>query len=247
MAYDYDTDILTGLWTGAEDGAEPYASFLAANPTLTDDVAENRILSTIEAVRSHMELLADRDEARLFHFCLSTMLEGFGSGGFVYGSTSRNEQVIVEGNKPNAVFTATDDIEFAELDGVSGGASISIVAAGGTTVDDVVTAINGDGALTAAGIFAEVTPDRRLRIYQEPVAPATAAAGFVITQAAGGANDLIIANAGISIQAPGNPNGLTKGGLNGGVFLAKVTQVANRARDRALQVFAGQIRESDLT
>ena len=94
MAYDYDTDILAALWTGGEDGLEPYASIIAANPDLFDEDSENRILSTIEAIRSHMELLADRDEARLLHFCLSTMLEGVGSGGFVYGSTSDNELTV---------------------------------------------------------------------------------------------------------------------------------------------------------
>ena len=111
MAYDYDTDILGALWTGGEDSVDPYLTFIAENPLLTDEVSENRILSTIEAVRSHMELLEDRDEARLFHFCISTMLEGFGSGGFIYGSTSRNEQAIVEGNVPNPVFVAIDEIE----------------------------------------------------------------------------------------------------------------------------------------
>jgi len=54
MAYDYDVDILAGLWTGTEDAKEPYASFIAANPDLTDEVSENRILSTIELLRSHM-------------------------------------------------------------------------------------------------------------------------------------------------------------------------------------------------
>lgn len=246
MAYDYDTDILAALWTGGEDGEEPYATLIANNPDLFDEDSENRILSTIEAVRAHMELLADRDEARLFHFCLSTMLEGFGSGGFIYGSTSDNENVVVEGNVPNPVYAATDDIEFATLSGVSGDASISVVAAGGTTLDDLVAAINGDGGLTAAGITAARTPDARLRIIQEPVGGATRAAGFVITQGEGGANDLAVANSGISLQAPGNRFGLTQAGLNGGIFLPKVIEVANKARDRALQVYVGQIRDPAL-
>jgi hypothetical protein len=190
-----------------------------------------------------MELLADRDEARLFHFCLSTMLEGIGSGGFVYGATSRNEQAIVEGNVPNPVFDAGDEIEFDELDGVSGGAGIALVAAGGTALQDVIDAINGDGDLTTAGIFAERTQDNRLRIFQTPVGGATAAAGFVITRSVG-ANDLIVTNAGIVTQEPGAR--ATEAGDGGGFYLAKVTEVANKARDRALAVFVGQIREPGL-
>ncbi len=244
MAYDYDTDIFDALWVAGEDGEEPYVTIIADNPLLFDEDSEQRILSTIEAIRSHMELLADRDEARLFHFCVSTMLEGVGSGGFVYGATSRNEQAIVEGNVPNPVFAAPDDIQIAVLDGVTGGASIAVVAAGGTGVDDVIAAINGTGALTAAGVFAERTQDSRLRIFQTPVGAATAAAGFVITRGEGGANDNIVTSAGIVTQEPGAR--ATETGLAGGYYLAKVTEVANNCRDRALAVFVGQIREPGL-
>ena len=244
MAYDYDTDILAALWTGAEDTEEPYATIIADNPLLFDEDSETRILSTIEAIRSHMELLADRDEARLFHFCVSTMLEGIGSGGFIYGATSRNEQAIVEGNVPNPVFAGADDIQIAVLDGVTGGASIAVVAAGGTGIADVIAAINGTGALTAAGVFAERTQDSRLRIFQTPVGAATAAAGFVITRGEGGANDNIVTSAGIVTQEPGAR--ATETGLAGGYYLAKVTEVANNCRDRALAVFVGQIREPGL-
>ncbi len=243
MAYDYDTDILAALWTGGEDAVEPYATFIADNPDLTDEDSENRILSTIEAIRSHMEVLADRDEARLFHFCISTMLEGFGSGGFIYGSTSGNENAVIEGNVPNPVFDAADEIEFAVLDGVTGGASLAVVAAGGTTLADVIGAINGTGAVTAAGILASRTQDGRLRITQTPVA-GTAADGFVITRGVG-ADDLITTAAGIVTQEPGAR--ATEAGLAGGFYVAKVTAVANEARDRALRVFQGQIRETALT
>jgi hypothetical protein len=244
MAYEYDVDILLGLWDGLEDGEEPYASFITDNPTLTDEVSENRILSTIEAVRSHMALLADRDEARLFHFCLSTMLEGFGSGGFIYGATSGNENAVIEGNVPNPVFTATDDIEFATLDGVTGAVSIAVVAVGGTTLADLILAINGTAAVTAAGITASRTQDGRLRITQVPVL-GTAADGFVITRGEAAANDLAVTGAGIVTQEPGAR--ATEAGLVGGYYLAKVTAVANQARDRALRVFQGQIRETALT
>ena len=246
MAYDYDTDILAALWTGGEDTEEPYATFIADNPDLTDEDSETRILSTIEAIRSHMEILADRDEARLFHFCISTMLEGFGSGGFIYGSTSRNEQAIIEGNVPNPVFDGADDIEFAVLDGVTGVLLVgAVVAAGGTGIDDVIAAINGDAQVSAVGIFAERTQDNRLRIFQTPIGGATAAAGFVITRGENAANDLITTGAGIVTQEPSQR--ATESGLVGGYYLAKVTSVANEARDRALLVFAGQVRAAALT
>jgi hypothetical protein len=245
MAYDYDTDILAALWTGGEDGNEPYATFIADNPLLTDEDSENRILSTIEAIRSHMEVLADRDEARLFHFCISTMLEGFGSGGFIYGATSGNENAVVEGNMPNPVFGATDDIEFAALDGVTGVAVAgAIVAAGGSTLADLITAINADGEVAAMGISASRTQDGRLRITQVPVA-GTAADGFVITRGENAANDLAVTGAGINTQEPGAR--ATEAGLVGGYYVAQVTKVANEARDRALRVFQGQIRETALT
>ena len=246
MAYIYDTDILAALWTGGEDGNEPYATFIADNPLLTDEDSENRILSTIEAIRSHMEVLADRDEARLFHFCLSTMLEGFGSGGFIYGATSGNENAVVEGNMPNPVFAATDDIEFATLDGVTGVLLVSgVVAAGGTTLADLIAAINGDAEVAAVGISASRTQDGRLRITQVPIGGATAAAGFVITRGENAANDLAVTGAGIVTQEPGAR--ATEDGLLGGFYVAQVTKVANEARDRALRVFQGQIRETALT
>ena len=247
MAYDYDTDILAALWTGGEDGEEPYASIIAANPDLFDEDSENRILSTIEAVRSHMEVLADRDEARLLHFCISTMLEGVGSGGFVYGATSDNELTVIEGNVRNPVFVATDDIEFAEIDGVSGGAVIGVVAATGTDLDTVVADINGAGLTDAAGgaITARATPDRRLRIEQGIGGANTRATGLVVTQGEGAANDLLVAKAGIGIQPP-STIGVTQAGLNGGIYLPKVIQVANAARDRALAHFLGQIRDPSL-
>ena len=235
MAIDYDTDILTGLWTGAEDAEDPYAAFIAANTTLTDDPAENRILATIEVLRSHLELLQLRGESRLFHFCLTAMLEEVGSGGFIYGATSDNENAIVEGNVPNPVFTGTELMVFHALDGVSTGALIASVATGGATATIAAATINGTGALTAAGITASVV-DGRLRITQAPVGGATAAAGFVIL-----AGDFPNT---AGIRLTDNP---TQSGLAGGFFLAKVIEVANAARDRALEVFEGQRRDADFS
>jgi len=250
MAYIYDTDILAALWTADAqgDGAEPYASFIAANPTLTDEVSENRILSTIEAIRSHMEVLTDRDEARLFHFCVSTMIEGFGSGGFIYGATSNNEEAIVEGNMPNPTYAAGDIMLIHELDGVSAGLIIDTVTASGGDLASFIADFNTAALTDAAGglILASRTQDGRLRITQGVgTAPATRASGFVITRGVA-ANDNAVTASGIATQEPGaratNP---VAGG--GGYYLPQVTKVANDARDRALRVFQGQIRETALT
>ena len=243
MAIDYDTDIFTALWTGAEDSVEPYVSIISENPDLFDTTAELRVLSTVEAIRSHIELLAGRREARVLHFCLATMLESLGSGGFVYGANDSGfENAIAEGNIVEPVFLAADDIEFAALSGVSAGASIAVVAVGGGTLADLITAINGTGALTAVGITASRTQDGRLRITQVPVG-GTAADGFVITHGEGAANDEVVDKAGIATIDGTNP---TQSGLAGGIFIPKVREVANNARDRAVEIFLGQIRPVDI-
>jgi hypothetical protein len=246
MAYDYDADILGDLWTGVEDTEEPYAAFIAANPTLTDDAAENRILSTVEALRAHMALLKSRDEARLFHFCVATMLEGFGSGGFVYGENGLGaEDAVVEGNIVEPTFDAGDDIEFYTLDGVSAGVLIAEVDASGGDLDSVITDINGNGSVTGAGILASRTQNGRLRLTQAPVA-GTAADGFVITFGEGADNDNIVKKAGIDLQKNANVVEAGLAGL-GAYFIAKVTEVANNCRDRALAVFEGQARDTDFS
>ncbi len=256
MAYDYFTDIFDALWDGSENAEEPYATIIADNPTLFDEESEQRILSTIEAVRSHMELLADRDEARLFHFCLSTMLEGIGSGGFIYGATSDNELAVIEGNVVNPVFTAGDEIELWNLDGVAGlGGEIDVVAASGGDLDSIIADING-ASLTdvdGAAITASRTQDSRLRLTQAVAGGATRARGFIIVRGGGartGTNDNIVAKAGIVTQEPGarvvENGGVAADDIEGGYYLPKVIEVANNCRDRALAVFVGQIREPGL-
>lgn len=246
MAYDYDAEILGALWTAAEDGEEPYLTFIADNPDLTDDVAENRILSTVEALRAHMALLKSRDEARLFHFCLSTMLEGFGSGGFIYGENGLGaENAVVEGNVVEPTFAAGDDIEFFTLDGVSAGILIVEVNATGGDLDSLIADLNGAGAFTGADMVASRTQDGRLRITQSP-GGGTAADGFVITFGEGADNDNVVKKAGIDLQKNAN---VVESGLVGlgAYYIAKVTEVANNCRDRALAVFEGQARDTDFS
>ena len=236
MAIDYDADILT-LFQSAEDGEEPYLAFKTVNDPagLTDDDAEDRILMTIEVVRSHLELLHLRGEARLLHFCLSAMLEEVGSGGFIYGATSDNENAVIESNVSNPVFTGAEDMDFHALDGVSTGTVIASVATGGADAATAVATINVTGALTAAGITAAVV-DGRIRVTQTPVGGATAAAGFVLLAGP-------FANT-AGFRLTDNPS---QAGTAGGIVIAKVTEVANAARDRALEVFEGQRRDADFS
>jgi len=138
MAYDYDVDILAGLWTGTEDAKEPYASFIAANPDLTDEVSENRILSTIELLRSHMELLQTREEAKLLHESISKLFRHTAGGSNPWSAAAAVTGAV--GNVPAPTFPA--------------GASIDITINGAT--DSPVSASGGDCATTAAELNADL-------------------------------------------------------------------------------------------
>jgi len=154
MAYDYDVDILAALWTGTEDAKEPYASFIAANPTLTDEDSENRILSTIELLRSHMELLQNRVEAKLLHESISKLFRH--SAG---GSNPWSEAAAVtsaEGNVNNPVFPAGASIDIT-IDSVtsspvsaSGGDCTTVAAELNATLDAVIPADAEITDITAA-------------------------------------------------------------------------------------------------
>jgi len=132
MAYDYDTDILATLWTGGEDAEEPYASFIAANPEITDEVSENRILSTLELLRSHMELLQTREEAKLLHESISKLFRHSAGGSNPWSDTAAITEAV--GNVKNPVFPA--------------GASVDIIINGVTTAG---TSATGGDCQTVVG------------------------------------------------------------------------------------------------
>lgn len=135
MAYDYDVDILAAYWTGAEALKEPYASFIAANPTLTDEVSENRILSTIELLRSHMEMLQNREEAKLLHESISKLFRHTAGG-----SNPWSEAAAVTGATGNVItpnFPAGASVDIT-LDG----ATTAATSASGGDIDTVVAELN---------------------------------------------------------------------------------------------------------
>jgi hypothetical protein len=135
MAYDYDVDILAAYWTGAEALEEPYASFIAANPTLTDEVSENRILSTIELLRSHMEMLQNREEAKLLHESISKLFRHSAGGSNPWSDAAAITSA--EGNVPNPIFPAG-----ASIDITVGGVTASPASASGGNCVTVVAELN---------------------------------------------------------------------------------------------------------
>ena len=145
MAYDYDVDILAALWTGAEDAEEPYASFIAANPALTNETSEQRILSTIELLRSHMELLASRDEANLLHFAISRLIRHTAGGSNPFSEEAAVTEAVGNVNNPNFPAGATLDID---IDGVV----TSPVSATGGDCQTVVSELNVALDMGGAGV-----------------------------------------------------------------------------------------------
>lgn len=232
MAYEYDIDILAALWTGAEDGEEPYATIISENPEIFSGAAGNRILSTLEALRSHVETFEGEPQpARLLHQVVSVMLEHAGSSGFAYGGNDQGQQnAVVTGNVAYPVFQVGDEIDFGSIDGVTiTGAGFGTVACTGTDLDSLISDINL--ALGASGFEASRTVEGFLRVVQRPVAPAPYAAGFAITRGVA-ANDNVVAKAGIQISSESRASG-----DDGNIYLSVPVQIANLARDRALDVF----------
>jgi hypothetical protein len=145
MAYNYDVDILAALWTGAEDGKEPYATTIAANPTLVNEVSENRILSSIELLRSHMALLASREEANMLHFGISRLIRhAAGSDPF----SAEAAITLARGNVSSPNFPAG-----ASFDITINGVTASPASTTGGNCQTVVAELNAD----LDGIAAEET------------------------------------------------------------------------------------------
>ncbi len=145
MAYDYDVDILAALWTGAEDGEEPYAAFIAANPTLVNEDSENRILSTIELLRSHMELLESREEANILHFAISRLIRHTAGGSNPWSEAAAVTDAVGNVNNPNFPAGATLDIDI-------GGVVTSPVSATGGDCATVVAELNVALDMGGAGV-----------------------------------------------------------------------------------------------
>ena len=135
MAYDYDVDILAAFWTGAEELEEPYASFIADNPTLTNDTAEARILSTIELLRSHMELIASRTEGKLLHESIAKLIRHTAGGSNPFNTDAANP--CATGNVKFPVFPP-----FGNFEVIIDGNTTEADSATGGDIDTVVAEVN---------------------------------------------------------------------------------------------------------
>ncbi len=214
MPIDYDTDVLS-LYAGSVLTDAPYSGVPA---NLRGESAEQRILTTLEVVVSHMRLLEDRDEARLLHYVLSRAITGAGSGGFVYDDISSG----VDGNVASPAFQATDDIRLQVVDPADGSDVLAAtnVAAGGATLASLIGAINT--ASPGANDLAASDYKGRLRLVS--------ANGYTIVVLAGGANDLATSTAGVEL----------------GEYKSKRTEVADRVRDEGVAFYETEQREDPL-
>lgn len=231
MAIDYITDIRS-LYAGdvladVDYGIEPTVTGddIKVDAVRANEDSERDILTTLAVVEAHIRLLRDRDEARILHYVLSRLITAAGSGGFVFEDLG----IDVVASKPSPVFLPTDDIEILD----EAGASLAVVAVGGTgLLSDLVTALNGTGAVTGAGIVASISRGR-LQLTQDDGSLTASenrrfGPGFGI--GVGGANNEAARKAGIEKTA----------------YLNRLGVLANRVRDDALSFFQTERREEVL-
>lgn len=183
-----------------------------------DQTNEERILTTLGVLVSHLRLLSDRDEARGLHFVLSRIATGVGSGGFIYDDLTSE----VTGNVRNAAYGTTDDIEIEVYNPATGAVVTSaVVAVGGTgLLSDLVAAINGAFA-TADLEASDVGGHLRL----------VSANGHDVNVLTGGANNLAANKSGIEF---------------GLVAQSKRAEVADKVKAEALDYFDTERRDLNL-
>lgn len=139
MTIDYMTDI-HGLHYAGKVVSDPEYSSIPAD--LRDDLSEQRILTTIEVLRSHLEIIESRTEANLLLESIARLTARIGSGGFVYDL----DRVSVEGNIVNPTFAAG-----AALSITVGGSTVPAASPSGGNIDVVIAELN----LALAGATAE--------------------------------------------------------------------------------------------
>lgn len=137
MAIDYNTDILS-LYAGKVVTEPEYA---AIDADLRDQASEQRILTTIEVLRSHLEIIESRTESNLLMEAISRLTAKIGSGGFVYTP----ERITSEGNVSGPQFVAG-----ASVDITFGGSTISPVISAPGTLEEIVLQLNSE--LTGATV-----------------------------------------------------------------------------------------------
>ncbi len=223
MAIDYVTDIRP-LYAADVGSDTNYTSRVDAG--LRNETSEQDILTTLAVVEAHIRLLRDRDEARLLHYALTRLITAAGSGGFIFEDLG----VDVIGTKVNPTFAATDDIRIVyDL----AGPTATNVAVGGTgQLSDLVSAINGTGVISGAGIVASI--DRgRLKLAMDDGSLSGSenrryAPGFAIST--GGAND----------------EATRKAGIEKTTYRNALDVLADRVRDDSLDFYQNERRDDPL-
>jgi len=219
MPIDYDTDVHGALYAGSVLTDAPYSGVAAA---LRDETEEQRILTTLEVVISHIRLLRDRDEARLLHYVLSRAITKAGSGGFVYDDLTTR----LVGSARNPSFGTTDTITIQVIDPADGTdalAATAVVVGGTGLLSDLVTAINT--ASPSAPELTAVDNGGRLELNS------TDGLTIVVSLAGGG--------------APAD-EATRLAGIEPGTYKSKPVEVADDARDEAVAWFEGEAREETL-
>ena len=119
---------------------------MALTLTKHDQLSEQQILATLEALHSNMVLLRDADEAKLLHRCVSRLLEGVGSQGSLFG----NGVTKVEGSRGNPRITA------------GAGCSVNGIAVVTATGGGLATVIPELNAGLPVGLEAYITKGRTI-------------------------------------------------------------------------------------
>lgn len=178
-----------------------------------DQMNEQRLLTTLGVLVSHLRVLGSRVESRALLHILSRISTGVGSGGFVYSDLSTS----VCGNVRNPAFVVNDQINIKIVNPWTGAINAfqTTPAGPGFDMDDLVAAINtdaGNAGLSTNGLEA-FNDGGRLKFVSE-----------------GGLN--------IEVQSGvGNDLAASKSGLEFGISRSKRVEVAEKVKADALDYF----------
>ncbi len=181
-----------------------------------DQTNEQRILTTLGVLVSHLRLIGSRDESRNLHFVLSRIATGVGSGGFVY----QDRTASVSGNVKNPTYSVGDEVNIRLINEGENTPSytpvdITGVSASPFDLDQMVTDIN-NGGQTADQLTAS-NDGGYLKLHSE--------------------NGLSINIVDFSVLSTNNNAGTNKSGLEYGATRSKRNEVAEKVKEEALDYF----------
>ncbi len=187
-----------------------------------DQKKEQRLLTTLGVLISHLRLMKSRSEARNLHFILSRIATGVGSGGFVYDDQSSS----VRGNVRNPNYKVNDSMLIKlvhEAEGVVKNTfDFEMPSVTNYDLDDLVTLINNEvSAASATTDNLEAFNDRGyLKLVSLDGYTISIQQGAATSGTAGQADDLT-----------------TKSGLEFEDNRSKRNEVAEKVKEEALDYF----------